>query len=716
MTMENTLTLGSLFEGSGGFSLAGMLSGITPKWASEIEPFPIRVTTRRLPQVKHYGDITKMKGSELEPVDMITFGSPCFPAGTLILTDMGLREIETIKAGDMVLTHKGRWRKVTAVGAKVAPTISLKGSHPGLVCTKNHPIYSRNDGESIWIQAQDMLHRQWGVPNRFEHLPIPAKERENSKQKPFPELSEGFFYFVGRWLGDGWVYANQRPGRPEGQRCSTIYLCDSEDKLDELKNTISCITEHYSIEYGETCVKVKCCCRLLCDWLTENFGKYAHAKEIPSWCLSMPVNYRESLLKGIIESDGYEKEKYYRITTVSKKLAYGIRLLAETLGHPTAVYLVERPRKYTIEGRSVNQRDCYITQISKAIRSGSDSDGISWYRVKGISEEDEASAVYNMTVEEDNSYTADGIIVHNCQDMSIAGKRDGLGGSRSSLFYEAIRIAKEMREATNNTYPRYLVWENVFGAFSSNKGKDFHAVIEEFVKIKHPESTVPESEKWSGAGLVLAEDFSLAWRVLDAQHWGVPQRRRRIYLVADLDGGSAGNILFESEGLPWNSETLRGQGEEAPGDTREGSPETVRPAAERMIFRNHAKGCIYDGPLPVADTLVAQYGTGGNNTAFVVEDTPKTLKIRCGKPGGGKGPLIQDDKSATLSTNNDQTLFQPVFSTSKASYHTEAEKNLANTLVASDYKDPPTITDPSYGFYGQKITKTWKNQSRRKDG
>lgn len=288
-----------------------------------------------------------------------------------------------------------------------------------------------------------------------------------------------------------------------------------------------------------------------------------------------------------------------------------------------------------------------------------------------------------------------------CQDMSQAGKRDGLGGSRSSLFFEAIRIVKEMREATDGTYPRYLVWENVPGAYSSNKGKDFHAVIQEFVKIKYPESTVPESEKWSGAGLVLAEDFSLAWRTLDAQHWGVPQRRRRIYLVADLDGERAGNILFESEGLPWNSEALPGQRKETSGDSGEGTSQTIPEVMEQHLFRNHAKCCIYDGPLPVADTLVAQYGTGGNNTAFVVEDTPKTLKVRCGKPGGGKGPLIQEDKSATLSTLNDQTLFQPVYSTSKNSYHTEATVDQAGTLVASDYKDPPTVTDPSFGFYPQ---------------
>ena len=123
-----------------------------------------------------------------------------------------------------------------------------------------------------------------------------------------------------------------------------------------------------------------------------------------------------------------------------------------------------------------------------------------------------------------------------CQDMSIAGKREGLEGSRSSLFYEAIRIVKEMREATNGEYPKYIIWENVTGAFSSNKGGDFRAVLEAVCSVKENKADIPRYEKWPNAGLVMADNFSVAWRVFDAQYWGVPQRRKRIYLVADFDG------------------------------------------------------------------------------------------------------------------------------------------------------------------------------------
>lgn len=242
-----------------------------------------------------------------------------------------------------------------------------------------------------------------------------------------------------------------------------------------------------------------------------------------------------------------------------------------------------------------------------------------------------------------------------CQDMSVAGKREGLGGNRSSLFYEAIRIIKEMREATNGKYPRYIVWENVPGAFSSNKGEDFRAVLTEICKVKEECVSVPKPAKWENAGRIMGESFSIAWRLLDAQYWGVPQRRQRIYLVADFDGGSAGKILFESEGLSRYS----AQGFKSWQDAANGITESVgETGSDSLMFENHSQDTRYRGPLAVAQTVSSTYGTGGNNQPFVLQ-TPKTLKIRCGCEGGGKGALIQDDLSATLGTNNDQTLFQP---------------------------------------------------------
>ena len=243
-----------------------------------------------------------------------------------------------------------------------------------------------------------------------------------------------------------------------------------------------------------------------------------------------------------------------------------------------------------------------------------------------------------------------------CQNLSVAGKREGLDGDRSSLFYEAIRIVKEMREATNGKYPRYIVWENVPGAFSSNKGEDFKAVLEEICKVKDEQVSVSKPSKWENAGRIMGDSYSIAWRLLDAQYWGVPQRRQRIYLVADFDGGSAGKILFESEGLSGYSAQGFKSWQNAANGITEGIGETGE--TDSLMFENHSQDTRYRGPLEVAQTVSSTYGTGGNNQPFVVQ-TPKTLKVRCGCEGGGKGALVQDNLSATLSTNNDQTLFQP---------------------------------------------------------
>lgn len=159
-----------------------------------------------------------------------------------------------------------------------------------------------------------------------------------------------------------------------------------------------------------------------------------------------------------------------------------------------------------------------------------------------------------------------------CQDMSIAGKRAGLKHAdmgddettRSGLFLEAIRIIKEMREATNGVYPRYAIWENVPGAFSSNRGEDFRTVLEEFIRVKEKDAVMPDVPKagWPYADCYSGNGWSLAYRVFDAQYWGVPQRRRRIYLVADFRGQRAGEILLKPEGLRRNSAQSGTHGQE----------------------------------------------------------------------------------------------------------------------------------------------------------
>jgi len=204
-----------------------------------------------------------------------------------------------------------------------------------------------------------------------------------------------------------------------------------------------------------------------------------------------------------------------------------------------------------------------------------------------------------------------------CQDLSVAsGKRLGLAGERSGLFLEAVRIIREMQEATNGEYPKFALWENVPGALSSSSRRDFKAVLEAFTEAEVP---MPGSGRWANAGMVRGRGADLAWCVYDAQYFGTAQRRRRLFLVCDFAGKCAGEILFVPK-------SLRGYFE-AGGTPRQG------PAA---------------------------YAQSGAGTAGAGDVIPAiSMRIRCGCEGGGKGPLLQIEKSGTLATGNDQYLFAP---------------------------------------------------------
>lgn len=350
-----------------------------------------------------------------------------------------------------------------------------------------------------------------------------------------------------------------------------------------------------------------------------------------------------------------------------------------------------------------------------------------------------------------------------CQDLSIAGKRAGIhDGDRSNLFFQAIRIIKEMRDATNGRYPRYCVWENVPGAFSSNGGNDFKAVLEAVIGVKEKgiEVPAPENHRWAKSDVYLGDGWSVAYRVFDAQYWGVPQRRARIYLVADFAGGSAGEILFKSEGVSGYTPQGFRAWQGAAGGAEEGTGETggrsdagggtlclntqgnsgvgiTENKALALVAQDHgnhpavlhaagfstehsakARSIGYEeevsptlraGVVPAAlsvenhptdgrvkireddtcQTLCSRAGTGGNNVPLVAE--PITLKIRSGCEGGGKGALWQTDKSATLATNNDQTLFQP---------------EIKAFGVCSKHSNAMMSDNPHSGFYEAKTSRT----------
>jgi len=342
-----------------------------------------------------------------------------------------------------------------------------------------------------------------------------------------------------------------------------------------------------------------------------------------------------------------------------------------------------------------------------------------------------------------------------CQDLSVAGKRAGLAGERSGLFMEAVRIIKEMRNTYDGTNepirPRFAVWENVPGAFSSNKGEDFRVVLEEICRVKDETVTIPKPPKgkWDTVGAIMGNGYSIAWRVLDAQYWGVPQRRRRIFLVADFGGQSAPEILFKRKGLSRYSQES--------GETREGiatdaersvdeTGECLTPwdVQSRRIHKASGKWpALYGGEggghgyaaIPVRQVATKVYGicsyasnsmkSSNPHSGIYEAETSRTLDLNGGSPAcnqggicvvapepayalqgsmigredknGPQGDGINEDVCFTLNTTDRHCVAAPAeedttWCATTGSFMT-VEKERAHTLMARDYKDPQIIND-----------------------
>ena len=353
-----------------------------------------------------------------------------------------------------------------------------------------------------------------------------------------------------------------------------------------------------------------------------------------------------------------------------------------------------------------------------------------------------------------------------CQDMSIAGRRNGLDGSRSILFYEAIRIIKEMRCATHGEYPKYIVWENVPGAFSSNGGEDFRCVLTEVCSIKDATVSLPRPAKWQYAGEILGDGYSVAWRVLDAQYWGVPQRRRRIFLVADLTGDGAGKILFASEGVSgYTPQSVRAW-EGTAGGAEKGACPTV---AGTLTARYDSSPCVDRGQTIVVETAAGfcakassgsrtigygkecsptlrasqvpatayacqkAYGICAKDSNAMKSDNPcsgiyeaetaRTLDRNCNDPSCNQGGIavvgsysIQGSMIGRENKNgprgdgvNEDVSFtlntvdrHAVYAMTAGGF-TQVSKDLSPTVMARDYKDP-NIVCPDAGYTVRRLT------------
>lgn len=556
---------------------------------SEISSFPAAVHAAHFPKSINLGDMTtpdiSKRLSELGPIDILVAGTPCFPQGTLILTRSGFKDIAGIALDDEVLTHRLRWRKVIATMRREADTVLIKGQgHSGLETTEEHPFWSkkverswivgskkaggscweRKASESEWTDAKDMKGRFWAMP-----AVIPETGIDIGRQ-----LSVEFMWLVGAWIGDGWVKDTRKQAH--------ALICANKLDGDFIQDRISAAGFTYWRSEERTTSRFNFGDRELVGWLKQNFGIGCNGKTLPAWLFSLDEELRQAFYDGYCFADGCQGKQpkgggeFDRFTSVNKNLAIGIRILANTLGSASTICWCKPKREnVVIEGRVCLEQGFYQTTVYETSRSAFQSDNMWWGKVRSVKPTGRRCDVFNFEVEEDNSYVADGIVVHNCQAFSVAGNRLSLADARGNLTLRLCQIVEELDAIQPAGLPA-LVWENVPGVLSATDNA-FGCFLGALVGSPEPLDPGPRPErgkstrfwswkeaigehrqKWPDAGYVAGVKRTVAWRCLDAQHFNLAQRRKRVFAVScPVDGADPAQILFEFESVCQNLETSR---------------------------------------------------------------------------------------------------------------------------------------------------------------
>lgn len=513
------------------------------------------------------GDITKVDETKIAPFNMICGGSPCFVEETLVLTENGYMPIEKIVCGDKVITHKNRYMKVAkTMTNETNKLVGFRTSVSEMIyCTPEHPIYIRQF-QKKWNTDKKGYDRIFGTPiwqvadkiavgdyvgtaiNQIEELPR-WEGYFYYKNQHKTSLSNGgnlnnyfsmgdFWYLVGRYIGDGWLkMADEK----------SIIICCNEDEVPDITSRLNKIKINYTITKQRTVVRVQITKKELHFYL-RRFGHGASNKHLTKDVINLPVDLLREFLRGYIDSDGTFTQGRYKATSVSRRLIYEIgECVAKVYHRPYSIYFNERPKTHIIEGRVVNQKDtyqiCWKPSDDKQDKSFYE-DGYIWSPITKIGTEDlESELVYNLEVEEDNSYMVQGVIVHNCQDFSLAGKQKGsvwkcneckheynpltvhysnrhrcpkcgsdrLDKSRSSLLVEWLRVIRANK-------PNWGIYENV----KNITGKKFSETFQLFLDELHEYG------------------YNTYFKVLNAKDFGIPQNRERVYLIIikkELDNG-----------------------------------------------------------------------------------------------------------------------------------------------------------------------------------
>lgn len=499
------LRVAELFAGIGGFGRAFELHGHELVYSNEWSKYAADIYDKHFEKKIDRRDITTVPASDIPPHDILVGGFPCFAAGTLITTECGFVPIEEVTVGTKVLTHTGSWKPVLRRMETSKPVQKVKAQMSlSTSVTDEHPYYVRKHARK-WDADLKRNVRSFSDPiwlpcgELDEHFGLsPVSTRSVRSNYTNDEL-----WIIGRWFADGWVVnrkdrGNGGPGR--------VVFGIGKAKADQFRQRLLGVFPFCEAE-ERTVVKFHICNASLARILST-FGRQANEKDFGEF-IHLPHDQAIHLLSGYFSGDGHSRGTTRYAVTTSHRLALGIAYLCmRVYGIVPSISEVNPPNTKIVEGRVVKQRPWFRVAINLSNHAAFLDDCGGWARIARKTNDDlRPTTVYNLEVEEDNSYVANGLTVHNCQAFSIAGKRRGFDEARGTLFFDVARILEHHR-------PRTVLLENVKGLLSHDKGNTFAIICETLDEL----------------------GYDLEWQVLNGLWAGVPQHRERVFIVGHLRG------------------------------------------------------------------------------------------------------------------------------------------------------------------------------------
>lgn len=514
----------SLFDGMsvGRIALREMNVDVETYYASEIDKHAIAQTQLNFPDTIQLGSVTEVDARKLGHIDLLIGGSPCFAAGTKILTSKGYKNIEDVKLGEMVLTHKNRWRKVVDIGCKYADTFEVKAQCAlPIVCTADHKFWSRHKsfvwknemrtrrlalGEPEWVSAENLKGDYYVCIN---------------KHKSFDkglQITDEEAWVLGRYLADGHTRKDIRyDGGHNGSRSWQLILSIGSKKLNDFKKHVPSL-KYSCYPHSPSVYRCTFSSKKLVELAEKHCSCGAFNKFVSMDIFNSSASIKKAFLEGFLSGDGYIRDNKVSITTISFDLALSLsRLILDVEGVHVNVLKVDTPEYRFLDGRMVHQHTNYLLTYTRNLKADKvvyDEDKI-WFGVKKYTHIGE-QPVWNITVEEDHSYTANNVVVKNCQSFSFAGRRNGMSTETNEEIYTLDRYLELKNEGFKFVGESYLFWEYM---------RILHEVRETNPNVLFFLENVEMGEKWEA---VLTKAIGIAGVHVNSALVSA-QNRRRIY-------------------------------------------------------------------------------------------------------------------------------------------------------------------------------------------